>query len=307
MRVQRGAAKRWVAALAVVWVGIACFASGAWAQAAPTPPGQAPAGPAPAGGALPVLGNAQPWQIWHQEPATPVMHMMDWFHQLLVWIMVAICLLVLALLAVIVVRFNARRNPVPSRTSHNTLIEVVWTVVPVIILVVIAVPSFRLLYFADRSAEAEMTLNVVGRQWYWDYTYPDHGNVTFSSIMVPEEDIQPGQHRLLEVDNRVVLPVDTTIRLMITAGDVIHSFAVPAFGLKDDGVPGRLHETWIKIEKEGVYFGQCSEICGTGHGYMPIAVEAVSKERFAQWVEQAKKQFAKSDAAPATEVAAAPR
>jgi len=301
-------AKRFWAALAVALIGFSLigFSAGAWAQATATPPGQEPPGTG-----LPVIGEAQDWQIWHQTPSSPVMHMMDWFHQLLFWIMVAVCVLVLVLLAIVVVRFNAKKNPVPSRTSHNTLIEVVWTVVPVIILVVIAVPSFRLLYFGDHTREAEMTLKIVGRQWYWDYEYPDHGNFTFSSIMIPEDQIKPGQRRLLEVDNRVVLPVDTTIRLMVTAGDVIHSFGLPAFGLKEDGVPGRLHESWVKIDKEGVYYGQCSEICGTGHGYMPIAIEAVSKERFAQWVEGAKKQFAKNDAVPAasttTEVAAAPQ
>ncbi|MBP2315800.1 cytochrome c oxidase subunit II [Azospirillum soli] len=289
---------------AALVVALITFASGAWAQqpGTATPPGQEP--PATA---LPVLGEPHPWQIWHQTPASPVMQMMDWFHHLLVWIMVAICVLVLALIAIVVVRFNARKNPVPSRTSHNTLIEVVWTVVPVIILVVIAVPSFRLLYFGDHVREADMTLKITGRQWYWDYEYPDHGNFTFSSIMIPEDQIKPGQRRLLEVDNRVVLPVDTTVRLLVTAGDVIHSFGLPAFGLKEDGVPGRLHESWVKIEKEGVYYGQCSEICGTGHGYMPIAIEAVSKERFAQWVEQARKQFAGSDAVPPTEVATAPQ
>ena len=297
-----GTKRAWAAlTVALMAVALMAFSAGAWAQqpGTATPPGQEP--PATA---LPVLGEPHPWQIWHQAPASPVMQMMDWFHHLLVWIMVAICALVLVLIAVVVVRFNARRNPVPSRTSHNTLIEVVWTVVPVIILVVIAVPSFRLLYFGDHVREADMTLKITGRQWYWDYEYPDQGNFTFSSIMIPEDQIKPGQRRLLEVDNRVVLPVDTTVRLLVTAGDVIHSFGLPAFGLKEDGVPGRLHESWVRIDKEGVYYGQCSEICGTGHGYMPIAIEAVSKDRFAHWVEQARKQFARSDAVPPTEVAA---
>lgn len=301
------------ATIARLWasasIAVMTAASGAWAQqpsGAPTPPGQNPPDTP-----LPVVGEPHPWQIWHQTASSPVMDMMDWFHRLLVWIMVAVCVLVLVLLAVVVLRFNHKRNPIPSRTSHNTVIEVVWTVVPVIILVVIAVPSFKLLYFGDRSQDAEMTLKVTGRQWYWDYEYPDHGNVTFSSIMIPEADIKPGQRRLLEVDNRVVLPVDTNIRLLVTAGDVIHSFALPAFGLKEDGVPGRLHESWVRIDREGVYYGQCSEICGTNHGYMPIAIEAVSKDRFAQWAEQAKQKFAKADPAAAppnpTEVAAAPQ
>ena len=256
---------------------------------------------------LPVVGEPHAWQIWHQVPASPLAQSMDDFHQILVWIMVTICLLVTGLLAYVIFRFRADRNPAPSRTTHNTLIEVLWTVVPVVILVIIAVPSFRLLYFGDRSENAEMTLKIIGRQWYWDYEYPDHGDFTFSSIMIPDEDIQPGQRRLLEVDNRVVLPVDTNIRLLVTGGDVIHSFAVPSFGLKTDGVPGRIHEAWVRAEKEGVYYGQCSEICGTGHGYMPIAVEVVSKERFAQWVEQAKQTFASRDPGPATVVAAASR
>ncbi|HYH23682.1 MAG TPA: cytochrome c oxidase subunit II [Azospirillum sp.] len=243
-------------------------------------------------------GVPHPWQVWHPEPATPVMEIMYDFHHLLLWIMVAVCILVMALLGIVIVRFNAKRNPVPSRTSHNTLIEVIWTVVPVIILVVIAVPSFRLLYYADRAVDAEMTVKVTGRQWYWDYEYPDHGGFTFSSIMIPEDALKPGQPRLLEVDNRVVLPVGTTIRLLVTGGDVIHSWAVPAFGSKDDAVPGRINETWIRIDAEGVYYGQCSEICGTSHAYMPIAVEAVSKERFAQWVEEAKTRFAARDAEP---------
>jgi cytochrome c oxidase subunit 2 len=248
--------------------------------------------------AAPMVGAPHPWQLWHETPATPVMAMMDSFHHLLLWIMVAIVLLVSVLLGIVIVRFNARRNPVPSRTAHNTLIEVIWTVVPVIILVVIAVPSFRLLYFLDRTGDVELTLKVTGRQWYWDYEYPDQGGFTFSSIMIPNEEIKPGQQRLLEVDNRVVLPVDTNIRVLITAGDVIHSWAMPAFGIKDDAVPGRVNETWVRIDREGVYYGQCSEICGTNHGFMPIAIEAVSKERFARWVEEARTKFAASDTTP---------
>lgn len=301
-------ARLWAAASVAMMTAASGAWSGAWAQqpsGPATPPGQTPPQTP-----LPVIGEPHPWQIWHQTAASPVMDMMDWFHRLLVWIMVAVCILVLALLAVVAVRFNAKKNPVPSRTSHNTVIEVVWTVVPVIILVVIAVPSFKLLYFGDRAQDAEMTLKITGRQWYWDYEYPDQGNFTFSSIMIPESDIKPGQRRLLEVDNRVVLPVDTNIRLLVTAGDVIHSFGLPAFGLKEDGVPGRLHESWVRIDREGVYYGQCSEICGTNHGYMPIAIEAVSKERFAEWAEQAKQKFARSGTprtAPAvTELAAIP-
>ncbi|MCW2236480.1 cytochrome c oxidase subunit II [Azospirillum canadense] len=229
-----------------------------------------------------------PWQLGLQEAATPVKHAMDSFHSLLTVIIFAIVLFVAALLILCVVRFSAKKNPVPSKTSHHTLLEVAWTVVPVIVLIVIAVPSFKLLYQAERTPEAEMTIKVTGRQWYWDYEYPDHGNITFSSYMIPESDLKPGQRRLLEVDNRVVLPVDTTVRVLVTGGDVIHSWAVPSFGVKKDAVPGRTNETWVKIEKEGTYYGQCSEICGVNHGFMPIAVEAVSKEKFAEWVAKAK-------------------
>ena len=230
----------------------------------------------------------QPWQLGFQDAVTPVKHLMDSFHNLLNVIIFGITLFVMALLATVAIRFNRKANPTPSKTTHNTLLEVVWTVVPVIILIVIAVPSFKLLYVAEQVPESEMTVKVTGRQWYWDYEYPDHGDIAFSSYMVADEELQPGQPRLLEVDNRVVVPVDTTVRLLVTAGDVIHSWAVPAFGVKKDAVPGRTNETWFKAEKEGVYYGQCSEICGVNHGYMPIAVEVVSKEAFAAWVEKAK-------------------
>ncbi len=236
-----------------------------------------------------------PWQLGLQEAATPVKHAMDSFHSLLTVIIVAIVLFVLALLVICVMRFNEKKNPVPSKTSHHTLLEVAWTVLPVIILIVIAVPSFKLLYQAERTPEAEMTIKVTGRQWYWDYEYPDHGNIAFSSYMIQDADLKPGQKRLLEVDNRVVVPVDTTVRVLVTAGDVIHSWAVPSFGVKKDAVPGRTNETWMKVEKEGVYYGQCSEICGVNHGFMPIAVEAVSKEKFAEWVAKAKVAYGSPD------------
>jgi cytochrome c oxidase subunit 2 len=227
------------------------------------------------------------------------------FHNLLLVIITAITLLVLALLVYVMVRFNAKANPNPTRTSHNTVLEVAWTVLPVVILVVIAVPSFKVLYFMEKTEAADMTLKVVGHQWYWEYQYPDHEDLTFSSYMVPDEDIQPGQHRLLETDNRIVLPVDSNIRIIITAGDVLHSWAMPALGVKKDAIPGRLNETWARIDREGVYYGQCSEICGTNHGYMPITIEAVSKERFAQWLVEAKEKFASNSdgKAPAVQVA----
>ncbi|HYC04099.1 MAG TPA: cytochrome c oxidase subunit II [Azospirillaceae bacterium] len=236
----------------------------------------------------PVIGAPREGQLGFQEAASPVMERLDSFHDLLVVIITGITLFVMGLLLYVMVRFNKRANPVPSKTTHHTLLEVAWTVIPVIILVVIAIPSFQVLYYGDKTKEAEMTIKVTGYQWYWGYEYPDHANIAFDSRMIEEKDLKPGQLRLLEVDNRLVLPVDTNIRILVTAADVIHAFAMPALGVKKDAVPGRLNETWTRITKEGVYYGQCSEICGTGHGYMPIAIEAVSKERFAQWVEQKK-------------------
>lgn len=254
-------------------------------------------------GAPDPLGAPTPWQVGLQGAASPVKEALVDFHNLLFYIITAICILVLALLVYVVLRFNDKKNPTPSSTSHNTLIEIAWTALPVLILLVIAIPSFRVLYFMDRTEEAEMTLKVTGRQWYWDYEYTDQEGVAFSSYMIPEADIGPGQRRLLEVDERVVLPVGTNIRVLVTAGDVIHSWAVPAFGIKTDAVPGRVNETWVRIEQEGVYYGQCSEICGTGHAFMPIAVEAVSKERFAQWVAEKQTAMKTDGAAPAVQVA----
>ena len=233
-----------------------------------------------------------PWQLGFQPAASPTMERIDSFHDLLMWIIVVITAFVMILLAIVIIRFNARANPTPSRTTHNTLLEVAWTVIPVVILVIIAIPSFKLLYFMDRTDEAEMTIKAIGHQWYWSYEYPDHDGLTFDSLMIEDEELQEGQPRLLATDTRVVLPVDTNIRLLITADDVLHAWAIPAFGVKMDAVPGKLNETWVRVDREGVYYGQCSELCGVNHGFMPIAVEVVSKEAFAIWVEQAKQEFA---------------
>lgn len=233
------------------------------------------------------LGEPVPWQLWHQTPATPVMERLDAFHWLLVIIMAAICLFVVALMAYTVWRYHEKRNPVPSRTSHNTLLEVAWTVVPVLILVVIAIPSFRSLYYMDRTPEVvDMTMKITGRQWYWDFEYPDHGGLQFSSYIVPDDQLPEGGRRLLEVDNRAIVPVGATIQLIITGGDVLHAMAMPSLAIKRDAIPGRLNESWMRIDRAGVYYGQCSEICGTGHGYMPMVIEAVEPERFAAWVNQ---------------------
>ena len=234
------------------------------------------------------------WEIWHQQPASSIMETINDFHLQLMVISVLIVVLVLGLLAYCMWKFNERANPEPSRTTHNTLIEVIWTAVPVMILVGIAIPSFKLLYEEDVIPKAELTVKAIGHQWYWSYEYPDNGNFSFDSVMVAENELKPNMVRLLEVDNHVVLPVGTTIRVITTAQDVIHSWAVPAFGVKVDSVPGRLNELWFKIDRVGTYYGQCSELCGVNHGFMPIQVEAVTKERYAQWVEEAKKKFASS-------------
>jgi cytochrome c oxidase subunit 2 len=245
------------------------------------------------------------WQVDLQPPATPVMERLYDFHTLLVWIITVISVFVLGLLLYVIIRFRESANPVPSRTTHHTLVEVAWTVVPVLILVLIAIPSLRILYYSDRVEQAEMTIKAVGHQWYWSYEYPDHGNFTFDSLMKPAEELADGEPRLLATDTRVVLPVDTTIRVLITADDVLHAWAIPSFGVKRDAVPGRINESWIRIEREGVYYGQCSELCGKDHAFMPIAVEAVSKERFQQWVTEAQATYAQVDGTPAPAIAAA--
>ncbi|WP_354075230.1 cytochrome c oxidase subunit II [Constrictibacter sp. MBR-5] len=237
----------------------------------------------------------RPWELGLQPAATPQAERIADFHNLLLVIITLITLFVLGLLIYVMVRFNEKRNPEPTKTSHNTLIEVLWTGIPVIILVVIAVPSFKLLYYLDRTDEAELTLKAIGRQWYWSYEYPDNGNFTFDSLMLEDDQRQPEQPRLLATNNPIVLPVDTNIRLLITASDVLHSWTVPSFGVKLDAVPGRLNETWVRIDREGVYYGQCSELCGVRHAYMPIEVHAVSKEAYAAWVADAQQKFARAD------------
>lgn len=235
--------------------------------------------------AAPALaGQPEPWQMNMQDPASPVMARIFDLHNYITIIMIGIVILVTGLLGYCIWRFNAKRNPTPSKTSHNTLLEIAWTAVPVLILVAIAVPSFRLLYFMDRTQDAEMTLKIVGHQWYWSFEYPDHGDVALDSFMKYPEDLEEGEPRLLAVDTPVVLPTDTNIRIIVTSQDVIHSFAMPALGLKKDAVPGRLNETWVRIEQPGTYYGQCSELCGVNHGFMPAAFKAVPPEEFAAWM-----------------------
>ena len=239
-------------------------------------------------------GRSEPWQMWFQPAASPVMERITEFHNLVFVIEVSIVTLVLGLMGYIIVRFNAKANPVPTKTTHNTLLEVVWTGVPLLILMVIAVPSLNLLYYSDRIENIEMTLKVTGNQWFWTYSYPDHGGFEFDSVIVPDDELKVGQPRLLTVDNEVVLPAETNIRILVTSADVIHDWAVPSLGLKLDTVAGRINETWLRINKEGDYYGMCSELCGINHGFMPIHVKAVSKADFQAWVETAKKEFART-------------
>ena len=265
------------------------------------------------------VGAPIPWGIDLQEAFSPVKHRMHDFHDFLLVIITLITIFVMCLLVYVVIRFNAKANPKPANFSHNTVLEVVWTAIPVLILVIVGIPSMKLLYYVDKTPNPELTLKATAHQWYWSYELPDQKVESFDSRPIwdgtqqtPEQvnsalkDAMPNwiyktetPLRLLEVDNRLVLPVDTQVRVYTTSSDVIHSFAIPSLGVRKDSVAGRLNETWLKIEKEGVYYGQCSQICGTGHAFMPIVVEAVSKEKFAAWV--AKKTGAEPSAVPGAE------
>ncbi len=237
----------------------------------------------------------KPTQMGLMEAASSRMERITDFHNnLLMWIITAIVIFVMGLLFWVAIRYNRKKNPTPSKTTHNVLIEILWTAIPVLILIIIAIPSFKMLYYLERVEDPEMTVKVTGYQWYWGYEYVDHDNINFLSYMIPEDEVDPAKNqvRLLSTDNPVVLPIDTNIRFIVTAADVLHSFTVPPFGFKKDAVPGRLNETWVKIDKPGIYFGQCSEICGTNHAYMPIEIHAVTKEEFEEWLITAKEKFA---------------
>jgi cytochrome c oxidase subunit 2 len=253
--------------------------------------------------ALAGVGQPSPWQLGFQQAVTPVMENVAWLHDFLLWLIAAITLFVLVLLVVVIVRFNAGANPTPSRTSHNTLLEVAWTLVPVIVLVAIAVPSFKLLFLQTTIPQADVTIKATGKQWYWTYAYPD-SNFEFDSLMLKDNERKPDQPRLLAVDNEVVVPVNKNIRVQVIGADVIHAFAVPSFGIIMDAVPGRLNETWFRATREGVYYGQCRELCGKDHAYMPIAVRVVSDRDYAAWLDEAKKKFAAIDGSRATVLAA---
>ena len=246
--------------------------------------------------AMAAEGMAKPWQLNFQEPVTPVMKELYQMHYWLVVLITVVSVFVLALLLYVCVRFRKAANPVPSKNTHNTIVEIVWTVVPVIILIGIAIPSFRLHFDCIHSigctedgtpVDPDLTLKVIGYQWYWNYEYPEH-EIQFDSYMKKEEDLLEGEPRLLAVDNPIVVPVNANVRVLVTGGDVIHAWAMPAFGVKQDTVPGRLNETWFRAEKEGTYYGQCSELCGRLHGFMPIHVEVVDQAFYDQWIAAAK-------------------
>ena len=243
-----------------------------------------------------VLAN-QPkdWQLGFQKAASQGMEDIVWFHDyMLLPIITAITVFVLFLLLYACVRFRASKNKVASTTSHNTLVEVLWTLIPCLILIVMAVPSFKVLYSQDTIPKADVTIKAVGYQWYWGYEYPDE-NIIFESYMIKEEDLKENQPRLLAVDNEVVVPVNKVVKVLITANDVLHAWALPSFGVKRDAVPGRINETWFKAEKVGIYYGQCSELCGIQHAFMPITVKVVSEEDYQEWLSEARVKFAKEE------------
>jgi cytochrome c oxidase subunit 2 len=267
-----------------------------------------------AGAAWAGAGQPSPWQFGFQQSVTPVMDDIVWFHDdFLLPIITAIAGFVLVLLVIEIVRFNARAHPTPTRTTHNTLIEVLWTLMPVLILLAIAIWSFKFLFFQLNTPPADLTVKVTGKQWFWSYSYPDNGKFEFDSLMLKDDerlaalakDPKADVPRLLAVDNEMVVPVNKVVRVQVIGADVIHSFSVPSFGIKIDAIPGRLNETWFKADREGVYYGQCSQLCGRDHAFMPIAVRVVSEQAFTAWLEQAKKKYASEDAPVAVAVAAA--
>lgn len=234
-----------------------------------------------------IASHPEPWQMTFQPAASPMMEGIVAMHHLLLIIITATACFVVLLLGYVIYKFHAKKNLIPSKTSHHVVLEIIWTLVPVIILVIIGIPSLKLLFTLDKPQDAQMTIKVIGRQWYWSYEYPTNDPakpIAFDSYMIEEKDLKPGMHRLLEVDNRVIVPVDTTVRVLVTSTDVLHSFAVPSLGIKKDAVPGRINETWFRIAKEGVYYGQCSELCGVRHGFMPIAIHVVSKAQYDEWL-----------------------
>lgn len=247
------------------------------------------------------LARPEDYGLGLQDAASPVMHDVTSFHNLLLVIIIAITIFVMLLLLWVMIRYNKRANPEPSNFSHNTLVEVLWTALPIAILVLIAIPSFRLLYFEDTIPEdIDMTVKATAHQWYWTYSYPDHDEIEFDSYMLKEDELTDPSLRLLDVDNPIVVPVGAKVRILVTSTDVIHNFAMPQFGLKVDAIPGRINEKWFQAEREGSFFGQCSELCGKDHAFMPIRINVVSEEEFASWLTMAKEEWAGIAPAPVT-------
>lgn len=246
-------------------------------------------------------GIPKPWQVGFQEPSAPLMEAIVEVHTLILIIIVVIGLVVTMLLGYVAYKFKASKNPIPATFTHNTPLEIIWTVIPILLLVVILVPSIKILYVFDKAEKPDMTIKVTGHQWYWTYEYlhdDPKENLAFDSYMIPTKDLKPGQLRLLDVDNPLVIPKGKTVRVLVTSQDVIHCFAVPAFGIKVDGIPGRVNETWMRVQKEGSYYGQCSELCGKDHGFMPISIKVVPEENYKTWYASKKPVIAAKPATP---------
>ena len=241
------------------------------------------------------LGLSEDWQLSFQEPATDLMSDIISFHSyILMPIITGISILVLFLLLYIAFRFNSSRNQVASTTTHNTIVEILWTVIPVVLLIIIAIPSFRLLYVSETIPKADLTIKAIGNQWYWSYEYPDYGDIVFDANMLNDDELSDPKLRLLETDTQIVVPVNKVVKLQITSNDVLHAWTIPAFGVKMDAVPGKLNETWFKANQEGLFYGQCSELCGPKHAFMPINVKVVSEKEFEDWIGFAKEEYASS-------------
>jgi cytochrome c oxidase subunit II len=249
----------------------------------------------PAGG---VVSVPKPWQIWVQPSHSPVERDIVWLNlYLMAWLLIVL-LLVAGLLLWVCWRYSAKRHPVPSKTSHNAVIEVLWTLGPIIILIAMSIPSFRLVYFEDRTHDPYMTVKVTSHQWYWEYTYPGENGLDFTSYMIPANKLKPDQVRMLAVDHPLVVPVNKNIRILIGSGDVLHAFFIPSLGVQRYAIPGQLVETWVRVDHVGIYYGECNQVCGTNHDSMPIAVEALPLDQYNAWVKSAQAQFSMATPAP---------
>ena len=243
--------------------------------------------------AMAEVGLSENWQLSFQEPATDLMSDIISFHSyILMPIITGISILVLFLLLYIAFRFNSSKNQVASTTTHNAVVEILWTVIPVVLLIIIAIPSFRLLYVSETIPKADLTIKAIGNQWYWSYEYPDYGDIVFDANMLNDDELSDPKLRLLETDTQIVVPINKVVKLQITSNDVLHAWTIPAFGVKMDAVPGRLNETWFKANREGIFYGQCSELCGPKHAFMPINVKVVSETEFESWIDFAKEEYA---------------